>query len=78
MRGRDHKGLGVQVKIASDRMDQWLRYLVQLFNVCEDEGVLADQVDDARDSAARPVDSGDGIVGKYPFEVPAISRRWAI
>lgn len=48
-------------------MDQRLGYLVKLFNVSQDQGVLADQVDDARYTAACPVNCCNRIIGEDAF-----------
>src|ERR1700733_15280116 len=61
---RDHERLGIEVEISCDRVNERSGDLVKLFDVSQDEGVLADQVDDAWNAAAGAVDGSYGVVGE--------------
>jgi hypothetical protein len=67
MSRRHHKRLRIQIKIGSHCLDKRLRNLVKLFNVSQNQCMLADQIDDSRDPAARAMDYLYRFIRKYPL-----------
>src|SRR5579875_3380561 len=65
--GRYHERLWIEIEIACDLLHQSSRDLMGLLHKGENQRVLADEVDDARDAAAGAVDHGDGIIGEDLF-----------